>query len=147
MTQLIVFKMRRSAPFYYLFKRLVCTAFLCSATLVYASPAGIWRFTDDNSVIEFIPCQSAWCGVMRALPQKIKDDKKACGFMLIGDLKPTKEKIWGDGWVVDPKDGKRYDAELHVFGTRAELVISAYGGLFTERLNLVRQAADFKPCS
>lgn len=147
MKRLIRIKMRRSAPYFNMLNRVVGVTLLCSTTLAVASPAGLWRFTDDNSIIEFIPCQTAWCGVMRALPPKTKEDKKACGFMLIGDLKPTKAKIWGDGWVIDPKDDKRYDAALHLFGNRAELVISAYGGLFTERLSLVRQTADFKPCA
>lgn len=147
MKRLIQTKMRRSAPFYNMLNRVVCITFLCSVTFVAASPAGLWRFTDDNSIIEFIACQNAWCGVMRALPPKIKEDKKGCGFMLIGDLKPTSPTVWGEGWVIDPKDDKRYDAALHLFGNRAELVISAYGGLFTERLNLVRQTVEFKPCS
>lgn len=149
MKRLIQNKMRRSAPFYNMLNRVVCITLLCSATLAVASPAGLWRFTDDNSIIEFIPCQNqaTWCGVMRALPPKMKASEKGCGFMLIGDLKPVSATVWGEGWVIDPKDDKRYNAALHLFGTRAELVITAYGGLFTERLNLVRQTVEFKPCS
>jgi uncharacterized protein (DUF2147 family) len=147
MKQSIRIKMRRITPFLKMFDRVVCIMLLCSATLAVASPAGLWRFTDDNSIIEFVPCQTAWCGVVRALPPKMKEDKKGCGFILIGDLKSVSPTVWGEGWVIDPKDDKRYSAALHFSGTRAELVISAYGGLFTERLKLVRQAADFKPCS
>lgn len=100
-------------------------------------PAGLWRFVDDDSVIEFKRCDGdALCAVLRKLPNaktlatlsatQQREAPSWCGKPLLGDLKPDGVGVWRGGWVYDPESAKRYSATLKQ--TQDKLKLLAFVG-------------------
>jgi uncharacterized protein (DUF2147 family) len=97
---------------------------------------GLWLTADKDAVLEFKPCadkSAALCG-------RIVWDKDAgkpqdtCGVQ-IAQLERYDNEAWRDGWVYDPRDGKKYKAALRV--KAGDLYIRAYIG--TELLGQTEQ--------
>jgi uncharacterized protein (DUF2147 family) len=88
---------------------------------------GLWLTAEKDAVIEFKPCSdeaSALCG-------QIVWDKDAgtpadtCGVQ-IARLAHYENEAWRDGWVFDPRDGKKYKGALRV--KSGELHLRAFVG-------------------
>lgn len=106
---------------------------------ISASPEdakGLWLTAAKDAVIEFKPCADkagAMCG-------QIVWDKDAgqpidtCG-VHIARLERYENEAWRDGWVFDPRDGKKYKGALRV--KAGDLYIRAFIG--TEILGQTEQ--------
>lgn len=90
-------------------------------------PLGLWLTAEKDAVIEFKACTdkaSALCG-------RIVWDKDAgkpsdtCG-VTIARLDRYDGEAWRDGWVFDPRDGKKYKGVLRVKGS--EILLRAFVG-------------------
>jgi uncharacterized protein (DUF2147 family) len=109
---------------------------------------GHWLFTEDSTVVEFLPCGDAVCARIRGLPPKPVPGEKPppCGLEVLIGFKPK-----GAHWVgeaLDHESNKRYRAKVQP-GKKSgelELVISALGGLVNESMAMV-PAKDFKSCN
>jgi len=101
---------------------------------------GLWLAAEKDAVLEFKPCTdtpTALCG-------RVVWDKDAgqpndtCGVQ-IARLERYENEAWRDGWVHDPRDGKKYKGALRV--KSGELHIRAFLGTEilgqTERLQRV----------
>ncbi|MDP9900850.1 DUF2147 domain-containing protein [Variovorax ginsengisoli] len=101
---------------------------------------GLWMGAEKDAVLEFKPCADA----PTALCGHIVWDKDAgqatdtCG-VPIARLERYENEAWRDGWVYDPRDGKKYKGALRV--KAGELQIRAFLGTEilgqTERLQRV----------
>ncbi|WP_255987652.1 DUF2147 domain-containing protein [Chitinolyticbacter albus] len=107
--------------------RLALVALLLAAASARAadSPSGLWRFVDDDSVIEFSTCNGSadtLCAVLRKLPnakalaalsaQQRREAPSWCGKPLVGALTRDEPDQWRGGWVYDPQTAQRYRATL-----------------------------------
>lgn len=88
---------------------------------------GLWLTAEKDAVVEFKPCAdkpTALCG-------HIVWDKDAgrpndtCGVQ-IAQLERYENDAWRDGWIYDPRDGKKYKGALRV--KSGELHIRAFIG-------------------
>jgi uncharacterized protein (DUF2147 family) len=82
---------------------------------------GLWH-TEDKSVIELKPCPAAGqlCGYIHwskeggtdeGNPNEALRKRPICGLLIL-ELHQFDGKIWKDGWVYDPEEGKTYKAAL-----------------------------------
>jgi uncharacterized protein (DUF2147 family) len=127
---------------------LLLASTLASARTPSFPLAGHWLFTEDSTVIEFLPCGDAVCGRVRGLSPKTELGEKppACGLKVLMGLKPK-----GAHWVgeaLDHETNKRYRARLQPGKNSGELelVVSALGGLVSEAMTMA-PAKNFKPCN
>lgn len=110
---------------------------------------GLWMTAEKDGVLQFQACTdnpAALCG-------RIVWDKGAgtgqdtCG-VEIAQLGRYDDEAWRDGWVYDPRDGKKYKGALRV--KSGELHIRAFLGTEilgqTERLQRVAALPDFPVC-
>jgi uncharacterized protein (DUF2147 family) len=125
---------------------------LASTLAVAQTPSfpltGHWLFTEDSTVVEFLPCGDAVCARVRGLPPKPEPGEKPppCGLEVLMGFKPK-----GAHWVgeaLDHESNKRYRAKLQPSkkSGELELVISAMGGLVSETM-VMAPTKDFKPCN
>lgn len=88
---------------------------------------GLWFTADKSAVIEFKPCTgqpAAMCGTI-VWDQDAGGATDTCG-VVIARLERYDDEAWRDGWVYDPRDGKKYKGALRV--KSGELRIRAYIG-------------------
>ena len=89
-----------------------------------ASPsvAGLWRTAGDEGLIRIEACGTNICG--RIASDALAGDRSAqtnthdgsVDGLLILKLKPTGPDRWGDGWIVNPDNGKHYHASVTLVG-------------------------------
>lgn len=117
-----------------------------------ASPGdavGLWQTAEKDAVIRFAPCSdhaTALCG-------RIAWDKDAgtatdtCGVEVVR-LERHDGDAWRDGWVYDPRSGKKYKGAVRV--KSGDLHIRAYVGTEllgqTEQLQRVAQLPSSPVC-
>lgn len=111
-------------------KMLALILSLVATAAAAASPddaKGLWQTADKAGVVEFKPCDkkpSALCG-------RVVWDKDAggaadtCG-VFVAELQRYEKDAWRDGWVFDPRDGKKYKGVLRV--KNGEIHLRAFVG-------------------
>jgi uncharacterized protein (DUF2147 family) len=86
---------------------------------------GIWLGHDKDGHVEIKPCGRFLCGFIisildRSLPPNPHDiynedaaqrARPICGLQVLGELKQGGSS-WNDGWVYDPRRGKRFDVDI-----------------------------------
>jgi uncharacterized protein (DUF2147 family) len=110
--------------------------------------AGLWTFEEDGTVIEFASCGDAVCATVRRPPPKSEqpaEDPK-CGQVLVGGMKPDGSAGQHRGWVLDPASQKRYTARLEPDTGALKLVVSAFGGVYSETYRLRPAAGVVEAC-
>ncbi len=110
--------------------------------------AGLWTFEEDGTVVEFASCGDAVCATVRRPPPKSDqpaDDPK-CGQLLVGGMKPDGGAGLHRGWVLDPASDKRYTARLEPDSGALKLVVSAFGGAYSETYRLRPAAGAAEAC-
>ena len=84
---------------------------------------GFWLTENKRAIIKTRICGEKVCGTMVWIKNpvddagKVKlgaDGKPLCGTELIGGLKPESAGKWDGGWVLDPRSGDRYSANLRL---------------------------------
>ncbi len=97
---------------------------------------GLWMGAEKDAVVEFKPCAdaaTALCGHI-VWDKDAGQAKDTCGVQ-IARLEHYQNDAWRDGWVYDPRDGKKYKGALRV--KSGELHIRAFLG--TEILGQTEQ--------
>jgi len=111
--------------------------------------AGLWMTAEKDAVIEFKPCAdkaAALCGRI-VWDKDAGTPKDTCG-VVIARLERFDGEAWRDGWVFDPRDGKKYKGALRVKG--AEVHLRAFVGAEilgqTERFSRVAELPATPVC-
>lgn len=108
---------------------------------------GYWLTQNGRGIVRFAPCAEegnfvcghmAWVAEPRNPDGALKRDvnnpdeslreRALCNLQLIGDLKPGGHNLWQDGWVYNPRNGKRYSVKIRVT-SEAELVMRGFLGI------------------
>jgi uncharacterized protein (DUF2147 family) len=77
---------------------------------VSGAVAGLWKPPGDDGLIRIEACGEAICGrIASAAPTANAPAQQG---ILIMKLKPTGPDRWGDGWITDPDNGRRYKATV-----------------------------------
>lgn len=129
---------------------LVCWASSLSAHADGADEAmGLWATPEGDAVIRFAPCPElpgALCGTI-VWDQDAGTHADTCGVRIAQLARPDKG-AWRDGWVYDPRDGRKYQGVVRVKGE--ELRIRAFVGVEilgqTEQLRRVPKLPDTPQC-
>jgi uncharacterized protein (DUF2147 family) len=90
------------------------------AALTPTAPLGLWTTANGSGVIEIGWCGATLCGwivgIKRAPDEPVPKDyqgRSQCDLAIITDERPTQDGNWL-GHVIDPRDGKTYQAEFWV---------------------------------
>jgi uncharacterized protein (DUF2147 family) len=118
--------MKRSILFLIIF--VINALFSFSAQAQYEDVTGLWRTFDDDtgkqkSIAEIYIQNGKLYGKLVDIKNKdnvcgkcAKDDprhnKKVLGMVFITDMKVESNGVWADGEILDPENGKTYDAEI-----------------------------------
>ncbi len=111
----------------------VLTTLLVATLAANASEiTGFWLDEERRAtVVEIRPCQSGLCGYIAwmrkplsngepkrdtANPDPAARRRPLCGLQLLGGFQPAGSNEWHDGWVYNPRNGKRYAAKLEYLG-------------------------------
>lgn len=129
---------------------LVCCAMSLSAQAEGADDAqGLWMTPEGDAVIQFAPCAElpgALCGTI-VWDKDAGTPADTCG-VRIAQLARHDKDAWRDGWVYDPRDGKKYKGAVRAKGS--ELRIRAFVGVEilgqTEQLRRVQTLPDAPRC-
>jgi uncharacterized protein (DUF2147 family) len=129
---------------------LVCCALSLSTQADGADDAkGLWMAPEGDAVIQFAPCAelpSALCGTI-VWDKDAGTPADTCG-VRIAQLARYDKDAWRDGWVYDPRDGKKYRGALRAKAN--ELRIRAFVGVEilgqTEQLRRVQTLPDAPRC-
>ncbi|MGJ3701224.1 DUF2147 domain-containing protein [Variovorax sp. AFSI2.2] len=137
------------------FTRLLRTAVLL---VLFVRPAlaagpddakGLWLAAEKDAVLEFKPCAdtpTALCGHI-VWDKDAGQPNDTCGVQ-IARLERYESEAWRDGWVYDPRDGKKYKGALRV--KSGELHIRAFLGAEilgqTERLQRIAAPPETPVC-
>lgn len=127
---------------------LICTVFTMN---LYAhdasSPVGYWKTIDDvtgkpKSIIEIYETSDHTLNgrVLRIYPSPGKDQNEVCdackgenhnrridGMVVLTGMTQDKDE-WGNGEILDPKNGKTYHCKMHVIDGGAKLSVRGYIG-------------------
>lgn len=124
---------------------------------------GIWYDDTGRGAVEIAPCGPSLCGrivwlkepadgagrpVRDALnPDPARRGRSVCGLEVIGNVKQKRNGTWDEGWIYDPKEGKRYDVELKLRSADT-LEVTGYLGVkfLSETLVWKRAPAGLKRC-
>ncbi|HLO96716.1 MAG TPA: DUF2147 domain-containing protein [Burkholderiaceae bacterium] len=88
---------------------------------------GLWLSAEGDAVLRFEACAdqpAALCGAI-VWDKDAGKPNDTCGVQ-VARLERHAEGAWRDGWVFDPRDGKKYRGILRVKG--GDLFIRAYVG-------------------
>jgi uncharacterized protein (DUF2147 family) len=118
---------------------LASATLLCSPTLAIEAGgdvSGFWLTEERDAVVELNPCGARLCAHLYALhdlnvPANATDQRNErpelrnrpiCNLQIMGELQRQPDNSWGNGWVYDPKVGKRYSVELRLKDSNTLLV-------------------------
>ncbi len=84
---------------------------------------GLWLTRNGNAAVEIVPCGASVCGRLawfadqdgnrRMASQGASDSQRPlCSVQILGGFEADGDGHWRDGWVVDPRSGDRYGAEI-----------------------------------
>ena len=104
--------------------------------------SGLWLTEERDGVVELKPCGARLCGHLYALhdpsvPANATDQRNErpelrnrpiCNLQIMGELQHQPDDSWSNGWVYDPKVGKRYSVELRLKDSNT-LLVHGYVGL------------------
>jgi uncharacterized protein (DUF2147 family) len=103
------------------------------------APVGTWLTRDNDAVIAIGPCGTALCGrIVGIVLDKPNDPiprdyqgRTQCDLTIINDFVPDGDNRW-KGRIIDPRDGKTYDAEMwvdrqHRLNLRGYVVVPLFG--------------------
>ena len=82
---------------------------------------GYWLTENRKAIVKTRICGAKICGHIVWMAEPVDpagraklgaDGTPLCGIQLIGDLAARGSGRWGSGWVLDPRSGDRYSANL-----------------------------------
>ena len=104
--------------------------------------SGLWLTEEKDAVVELKPCSARLCAHLYALhdpgvaanatdqhnERPELRNRPICNLQIMGELQRQPDNSWGNGWVYDPKVGKRYSVELRLKDSNT-LQVHGYLGL------------------
>ena len=98
--------------------------------------SGLWLTEERDAVVELRPCGARLCAHLYAIhdpkvPANATDERNErpelrtrpiCNLQIMGELQRQPDNSWANGWVYDPKVGKRYSVELRLKDSNTLLV-------------------------
>ncbi len=145
----------------------VCTLALAlaatSARAERSAEAGVWFDDTGRGAVEVSQCGQSLCGHIvwlqkptdangnpltdRLNPARGQRSRPICGLQVLGGLKRMSDGSWDEGWIYDPKQGKRFDVQITAESPR-RLRVVGYKGLkiFSRTLIWKRAPADLERC-
>jgi uncharacterized protein (DUF2147 family) len=101
---------------------------LCaSAARAADSPLGVWIDHTGRGAVEIKDCgEGALCGHVVWLQDQA--NIKGCGLQILGDVKPSGDGEWDNGWIYDPDKRSKFDVALTPVGPD-KLKVLGYAGV------------------
>ena len=125
----------------------ISLAATCSTAFAASGPTGLWYDHTGRGAVEITDCDGKLCG--RIVWLKDASHKAACGFQVIGNVKPVAGGKWDGGWIIDPdKDpNTKYDVEITPQGEK--LKVMGYAGVkfLSETMIWTRAPANLERCT
>lgn len=84
---------------------------------------GHWLTANERAIVRIAPCDGEACGTI----VWTRGQGRNCGTRILGELTREAPGRWTGGYVLDPRKGSRYGAELSAEGAR--LTLRGYLGL------------------
>ncbi len=126
-----------------------------------AGYVGVWFDDTGKGAVEILPCGRSLCGRIAWLrspndrygrplrdgynPEPRRRTRPICGLPVIGNLRPQQSGSWDNGWIYDPKVGKRYDVELRLRSADVLQVTGYLGVKFLSKTLYWRRAPENLP--
>lgn len=114
------------------------------ATAAGGNEVGLWYDDTGEGAVRIEPCGTSLCGkivwlkdplhddgtplIDRHNPEASKQKRTICGLQILGELKPSPDGGYDNGWVYDPKEGKSYSLAMKL-SSKDELTITGYLGV------------------
>ena len=98
---------------------------------------GYWLTENRKAIVQTRTCGEKLCGHMVWMANPLDETGEAklgadgaplCGVKLIGGLDAESAGKWNGGWILDPRSGDRYSAEVAVVSENA-IEVRGYLGL------------------
>ncbi len=98
-----------------------------------------------RGAIEIKPCGAGMCG--HVVWVKDTADANGCGRKIIGDVMPSGDGLWDNGWIYSPEKKKKYDVELKPLDN-GTLRVKGYAGtkFFSKTMIWTKAPADLVRC-
>lgn len=112
---------------------------------------GTWIDHTGQGAVAIERCGTTMCGRVVWLKnpnKKSKTGKAICGTQILGDLKQRPNNLWAAGWIYNPEDEERFNAEIKL--RKADtLQVTGYMGVkwLSETYTWKRAAAELEPCA
>ena len=121
---------------------------------------GVWIDHTGRGAVRIARCGDRMCGHIFWLrtpndergrplrdirnPDESKRRNQICGTQILGDLTPVGRTgigtVWGRGWIYNPEDGKRYNAEVKLQSPNDLSVMGYLGFRFLNETHIWRRA-------
>src|SRR5262245_15313394 len=122
-------------------------AFLLASGAANAAsdPTGIWMNDTGRGAIEIKRCGAGLCG--QIVWVKDTADANGCGKKIMGDVMPSGDGLWDNGWIYSPEKKKKYDVELKPLDN-GTLRVKGYAGtkFFSKTMIWTKAPADLVRC-
>jgi uncharacterized protein (DUF2147 family) len=122
---------------------------------------GVWIDHTGRGAVELKPCGTAVCGQIVWLqqpnasngrpltdgnnPNAAMRNRPICGLQIIGDVQPTSDGSFADGWIYNPEDGGRFSLDLKLLHPD-RLQIHGFAGMrFLGETHVWTRAAATQP--
>lgn len=112
---------------------------------------GTWIDHTGQGAVTIEKCGERMCGKVVWLKnpnKKSKTGKGICGAQILGDLKQRPNNLWAAGWIYNPEDEERFDAEIRLRNPNT-LSVMGYMGVkwLSETYTWKRATAALEPCA
>jgi len=134
-----------------------------SHAVAATGPKGIWLDQTKRGAIEIYDCGKALCGRVVWMKNPLKPSGKPvvdgrnpktslrtrtiCGMKMMGGLRSTGARTWGDGWIYDPERGQEFSLKVTQRGAD-RLTVTGYilSPTFGKSFSWTRAPEDIGRC-
>jgi len=92
---------------------------------------GTWIDHTGQGAVEIEPCGDRMCGRVVWLKNpahKSKSGRPICGTQILGDLHERSNNTWESGWIYNPEDEERFNADIKLKNENT-LLVTGYLGI------------------
>jgi len=116
-----------------------------------ADVTGTWIDHTGQGAVEIRPCGEQMCGrvVWLKNPQhRSRTGRPICGAQILGALSRGEPNTWSSGWIYNPEDEERFNAEIKLQNDNT-LLVTGYLGikLLGETFTWKRAPTDLQRCN
>jgi uncharacterized protein (DUF2147 family) len=116
-----------------------------------ADVTGTWIDHTGQGAVEIRPCGEHMCGRVVWLKDpahRSRTGRPICGAQILGALRRQETNAWSSGWIYNPEDEERFNAEIKLQNDNT-LLVTGYLGikLLGETFTWKRAPADLQRCT